>query len=495
MKTLTALTSPRRQRGVSTLLIAILLLAIVTVITVFAVRYGVYEQRTAANEYRYKIAFQVAEAGLNQSMEFVKTRTNVMLSSAPGGWFDTAAPQWAPCSNALPAGMAVDPCLAEPDAGRRANMFRYVGTGNGILPVAAVVPTFGATAGTNEVGGFPAAYASYATLCRLDRTVPTNPQCTLAPDPGDAFYVTLVSRGTLADENAAATVKQSYGTFRLLGNSPAAPLIAAAATGLGNAQIIPNPNGGGFGIPVSVWSKGNADVSSGASFATCQLGEWLDNPGNPAPSAQDLRNGVCLSCSCNGLCPGYGLISGNANSCGAGTIEGEDILDVDSNFSDAVPKLRDSKYYPDDLFLYTFNIPKDQATDYLSANATEIKNCGSLTAASSGLYWYTGGGDCAIDTVGTVEAPVVLVSDKPVKLNANGVFFGIIYVRDVSGTNELLKASGTPHVYGAVLLEGNAKMSGTPTIVYNEAVLNNVRNSPDFLRYGPVPGSWSDTVQ
>ena len=57
-----------------------------------------------------------------------------------------------------------------------------------------------------------------------------------------------------------------------------------------------------------------------------------------------------------------------------------------------------------------------------------------------------------------------------------------------------MKASGTPHVYGAILLEGDASLSGTPTIIYNEAVLNNVRNSPDFLRYGPVPGSWSDTV-
>ena len=52
------------------------------------------------------------------------------------------------------------------------------------------------------------------------------------------------------DENAAATVKQSYGTFRLLGNSPAAPLIAASAQGRGNAQINPNPNGGGFGNPL-----------------------------------------------------------------------------------------------------------------------------------------------------------------------------------------------------------------------------------------------------
>lgn len=490
-----------RQRGMSTLIIAILLLGIVTVITIFAARVGIFEQRISSNEYRYKMAFQVAEAGLNQSMEFVKLNTRDMLSEVSGGWLFPGDPHWQPCTEALPAGMAVDPCLAEPDASRRDDMYRYVGPDgsaeDGILPVADVMPALDSGTGENEVGGFAAEYATYATLCRLDLTIPESPRCSLSPATGDVFYVTLVSEGTLTDEGAEATVKQSFGTFRLLGNAPDAPLIAAGtAIGLGNAQIVPNPDGGGFGVPISIWSKGDAQVD-GASFATCQLGEWLANYGNPAPSQEDLINGVCESCSCNGLCPGYGLLSGNAMSCAAAKdkLEGEDILDVDGGASDASPKVVDSKYFPTDLFAYIFGIPDSNSENFLEQNATKVADCGTITADSAGLLWYPEETGCDIGDAGSLADPVVIVSDGPVSINAGSQIFGIIYVRDESGESELLKATGTPQIYGSVILEGDAKMGGTPTIIYNEAVLTNIRNSPEFLRYGPVPGSWNDALQ
>jgi hypothetical protein len=309
--------------------------------------------------------------------------------------------------------------------------------------------------------------------------------------------MTFVSRGTLSGENATATVKESYGTFRLLGSAPAAPLIAAGvAVGLGNAQIVPNPDAAGFGIPVSVWSQGNANIDQ-ASFATCQKGEWLANYGTPAPSATDVLNGVCASCTCNSLCPGYGLLSGDAKSCAVAKdkIEGEDILDVDSNFSDATPKVRDSKYFPPDLFAYIFGVPSTSAVSYLTANAKQITDCSSLTTASSGLYWYTPtGSTCQLQSsAGSVQDPVVLVSNSVVQMPANSQFFGIVYVRSVAGTGDLFKATGTPQIYGSVILEGSANLAGSPSIIYNKTVLQNIFNSPSFVRYGPIPGSWSDS--
>ncbi|HZH42876.1 MAG TPA: PilX N-terminal domain-containing pilus assembly protein [Lysobacter sp.] len=486
-----------RQRGVSTLLIAMVLLAILTIVTLFAARFAISEQRTAGNEYRYKIAFQVAEAGLNQALEFVKVNTAAMLSSAAGGWFDPNAPLWMPCSAPKPADMAIDPCLAEPDASVREKMYRYVG-GNGAnqgrLPLEGVLP---AAATIANVGDFEASYQTYATLCRLDLSSGT-PRCELDPESNSAFYVTIVSRGTLPGENAAATIKQSFGTFRLLGASPAAPLIAAGTSiGLGNAQIIPNPNAGGHGVPVSIWSKGDAEVD-GASFATCQLGEWLANFGTPAPSPTDLLNGVCESCTCNGLCPGYGLLSGNAKSCpiGKDKLEGEDVLDDDGDKSDASPRVLDSKYFPPDLFEYVFGVPSATANAYLTANAKQITDCGTLGPSSSGLHWYTGTDECQVGDVGSLERPVVLVSNAKVGINANSQFFGIVFVRSMAGGagTEVFSANGNAQIYGSVILEGSAKMGGTPTIVFNRAVLNNVMNSPDFLRYGPIPGSWADSL-
>ena len=484
---------PSRQRGASTLLIAMLFLVILTVVTLFAARVGISEQRTSGNEYRYKLAFQVAEAGLGQSIEYLKGKTDVMVSLVEGGWLFDGDPYWVPCLPAPPAG-TFDPCAQLP-AEVVAGSYRYqgpaAGAKTGKLPVVMPANT------TESVGGFTAGFDTYATLCRLDLSTGT-PRCSLSPSKEGTFYVTIVSVGKLDNESASAVVKQSFGTFRLFGRGPDAPLIASGTVGaLGNSQLIPNPDAGGFGVPISVWTKGAATIDQ-ASFATCQLGEWMANYGTPAPSGADVVNGVCASCTCNGLCPGSGLLSGNAKSCPVAkdSLEGEDILDVDGNVSDASPKVRDSKYFPSDLFAYVFGIPSADADTYLSANAKVLADCSTLTTADKGLYWYKGG-SCALgaSNVGSLQNPVVLVSDAPVSLTAKQQFFGIVFIRAKAGTGDLFIANGGGQVYGSVILEGNGALHGNPTIVYNKAVLQNILNSPAFVRYGPIPGSWSDTIQ
>jgi Tfp pilus assembly protein PilX len=471
---------PRRQQGVSTLLIAMLLLAILTIITLFAARYGVNEQRTSGNEYRYKMAFHVAEAGLNQSLEFVKVNTATMLSTATGGWLDPGAMQWPPCSVAT--SMVPDPCLDEPDLVKRAGMFRYMGSSNGVLPVSSAgMPPL------SSVGGFTASYRAFATLCRLDTTNPTAPVCSLAPTTGGGqFYVTVVSRGTLDNENAVATVSQSFGTFSILGaGAPPAPLMATGGLGSGNMEIIPNPNGGGVGNPISIWS--NAVVDTSGSFDTCQIDEWKASASKT--SAQDLLNNVCdvNDCSCQKLPFGYGRISGSYQ----GTkVKGGDILDTTTHVgADGVTYLP-SKWYPPDLFEYTFGVPSSQGTVFLTANATPINGCGSLNQNSSGFFW-NASGSCSVGSAGTIQSPVVLVSDTPVTLAAGSQFFGMIYVRNTSATS--FTANGNWQIYGAVITEGGAKLTGTPSLIYSKLALDNIRNSPGFIRYGPVPGSWSDS--
>lgn len=496
---------PSRQRGISTLLFAMLFLAILTVVTLFAARVGLSEQRTSGNEYRYKMAFQVAESGLNQSIEYLKGSTENLTSKVTGGWLFDGDPHWQPCTVAKPVSMTFDPCEQLPTApvNVRSGSYRYVGptasAKTGKLPL--VVPDASKSVGEGAVApGFASSFETYATLCRLDLSLLPGgaPFCSTSPSREGTYYVTVVSVGSLSGENASAVVKQSFGTFRLFGRGPDVPLIAAGTVNaLGNSQLIPNPDAGGFGIPVSVWTKGNAEIDQ-ASFATCQLGEWMANYGTPAPSADDVVNGVCASCVCNGLCPGSGLLSGDASSCptAKSKLEGEDILDLDGNNSDASPKVRDHKYFPSDLFAYVFGVPSGAAEEaFLNDNAKPLADCATLTTASKGLYWYQGAAECGLGgDAGTLQRPVVLVSDKPVRLKANMKFFGIIFVRAEAGSGSLLLANGGGQVYGSVILEGNGGLHGNPTIVYNKAVLQNILNSPDFVRYGPIPGSWSDTI-
>lgn len=484
---------PSAQRGVSTLLVAMIFLAILTIVALFGAKVGLSEQRTSGNEYRYKMAFQVAEAGLGQSIEYIKGNTKNLVSKTDTGWLFDGDPHWEPCTVAFSG--ALDPCKQLP-AYVAAGSYRYVGPAagdhSGKLPLKAIAGT------TDSVGDFKSSFESYATLCLLDVTTAA-PTCSLSPSKEGTYYVTIVSAGHLDNESANATVKQSFGTFRLFGRAPDAPLIAAGTvTALGNSQIIPNPNAAGFGIPVSVWTPKPATIDQ-ASFATCHLSSWLANYGTPAPSGTDIVNGVCASCTCNDLCPETGgLISGNAKSCSVAKdkLEGEDILDVDSNVSDASPKLRDSKYFPSDLFAYVFGRPTSEAVTYLTDNAKPLADCSALNAGSSGLYWFRGAScDLGGNIVGTLQDPVVLVSDAPVQTNAGGQFFGIVFIRSVAGTGQLLKAVGGAQFYGSVILEGEGALGGNPTIVYNKAVLQNVLNSPSFVRYAAIPGSWSDTVE
>ena len=497
----TTIARPRRlQRGLSTLLMAMLLLAIVTVIALFAAAYAAYEQRAAGNDFRYKVAFHAAESGLGRGLSFVKANTRQMLSTTAGGWlFDGAGRRWQPCSQAKPATVVVDPCLAEPDSGVRQNMYRYVGpdvAGDGTLPLAAANASISVVAGSGASGTFQAAQRVYATLCRLDVSTGT-PRCSLAPTNEGTFYVTLVSQGSIAAENATATVKQSFGTFRLLGAAPAAPLIAAGTSvALGSATIVPNPNAGGFGVPVSVWAQKAVDIGGSANFQSCHFGDWLANDHGKPPSGEDALNGVCRNCDCKDLCPGYGLISGDAKSCAVAKdkIEGEDILDANGS-SEGSMQVLGTRNFPSDLFRYVFGIPNSDADKYLTDNAQPLADCSTLSATSGGLYWFKGTGTCSVSAaaIGSVLEPVVLVSNGPVALGSTTEFYGIIFVRSTAGA-DALTTGGNPQVYGSVILEGGAAIKGNPAIIYNRAVLQNIRNSPNFLRYGPVPGSWSDNA-
>lgn len=508
------ISSPRkRQQGAATLFIALTLLAILTVVTIFAANVGYFEQKSSANDYRHKLAFQAAEAGLNQAIEFLKVNSAELVSGGTGGWLMPGAERWIPCDAPLPAGVAYDPCTAEADAGRRSRMYRYVGTTNGVLPLSEDMPggasqTFTSTGGASAMGagGFTTDYRTYASLCRLDVSSGV-PRCSLVPTEEGTFFITVISEGQLQGENTSSRLKQSFASYRLLGRQPDAPLIAAGAVNAGgSADLVANPNGGGFGVPLSIWAKDNADVANNA-INTCQIGEWLNNyGGGSAPSPQNVIDGVCAACTCTGLRRGFGLISGKETTTGTIRVEGIDVLDVEGSGGDVnVDGAKDSTYFPADLFQYVFGVPDTVAvppapsgsTDYLGKNASDIPSCSALNSASSGLFWYHGTSDCEILTnMGTLAEPLVLVTDRKVKLGSGAQFFGILYIRDENlSTDPLLTAAGGGQIYGAVILEGTSTISGGPSIIFNKTTLQNIYNSPKFMRYGAVPGSWSDSVR
>ncbi len=533
MRTMPRLPSAASQRGISTLLVSVLLLAILTVVTLFGLNVGLFEQRTVGNETRARIVNQVADAGLNHGIEIIKANSGrLTLPDASGGW----GGRWQPCA----ANNTVFPCGAEPDPNRRGTLYFYsdsnapaatslIGTGSRVATPNRINTTGG---GANAVGAFNLDYNVGALLCLLSPAVAANPAAPKICVPYEDNFnglvaVTLVSRASLEDDpQALGNVKATIASFRSLGTVPNVPIIASGSVNIsgGTADIVPNPNAGGPGVALSIWAGDEAMLAAGASAGsgavkTCHLGEFLTN--FQGPREPTIYDGIqrCDDCRCDGLSVEKGLISGKYTAAGSGAerLENYDILDKNGSdvlpantfFPDRATGLDDPlNCFDDNLFEYVFGIdtqttagcapaPPNAAVDYLTQNATALADCGSLGESSAGLYWRNGGG-CTLPNgqVGTPSNPLFLVVDCDVELRANTVFFGVIFIRKTPSCATLdFKSAGNPILYGALVAEGNVDLKGSGKFVYNDKVMQALLNSPAFNRYGVVPGSWTDIIE
>jgi len=598
LKMVRSMQSVKRQRGVGVLLVAIVLLGIVTVMTLFSLSAAMYETRTATNESRSKLTYQAAQAGLDHGLEFIKANTGNLTACwlFPGMSTCTPAGQtrrWTRCLSTdtnVPCG-TIQPGVATSTL--RANYFYYSDanlTSGRAAPADAksldftLTPVSGATLtqvqAISKIGDFPVDYEVNALLCLFDTVTPSN-QCLTPAEFSTAcgsgntptcgsngytanqfstsglFAVTLVSRSRLATaatavgsetENAQTVLKMTTASYPLIGSAPDVPLVASSdVTGLGNGDIVANPNGGGTGVPLSIWSAGvihidNTSGGSNASFATCFPDEFFKT-GTPtmiggSNVCPQSGNGKC-SCSKianmvgnNGSPFGLGVLSGHF---GGNEVTGADILGVGVG-----GYLPDNQFFPlhvqntagaylnnppnqfdNTPFEYVFSqnvadsnsvlLPSansatvDAATDWLETTPgiKHWADCGTLTSADTGFYWHRpGDGTCTLPNaqVGTPSAPVVLITQSDFRLSGNTVFFGIIFVRSPALVNQSVVSSGTynidvqgsPQVYGAMVLEGSISPGGSMQLIYDANVLYNVVHGPPNISMGTLPGSWSD---
>jgi Tfp pilus assembly protein PilX len=133
----------KRQAGVLTTFTAVLILLMLTLMMVFAVRVGVFEQRGSADNLRQKNAFHVAEAGIQQAKHYLYRNSIMVASYQPdlladgtNGWLAPGLEQWQKCSEvSLSDGSGTHPCYGESDGTRRGNSYYYSVNGNTALPI------------------------------------------------------------------------------------------------------------------------------------------------------------------------------------------------------------------------------------------------------------------------------------------------------------------------------------------------------------------------
>lgn len=383
-----------RQRGVATLMIALVILVILTVIVLSSTGVALFEQRTATNENRQRLADQVARYSLNLGGEYFKANIVNIASTELGGWLATNTSRWTTCVSVMHVTTKIapdlgddpHPCMAETNAARRAKMYFYdfgsvsqvVDT---LVPYDSLVPAAGRI---STVGGttaaFPATARVRALLCRIDTSLTVTeeippssgtfvtrfaPDCEVSPaaSSDNRISLTLVTNAILDDESASAAAKETWASFNSIASTSTVPLVASGTVDVvGNVTLVTNPNGAGYGLPVSVWSPNDADLEktvggSAASVSSCQLGDYLNEPfrksGDPPIPESELKT-TCAPATGNSPCDcpqsfkvgGSDFLTGKITPAASPPCcENVDILDVDCGAGSPKPN-PDIQFFP-----------------------------------------------------------------------------------------------------------------------------------------------------
>ncbi len=395
----------KRQRGYASLAIGVILLFILSLMSLYLVRSGILDLRTSANKARHAEALAQAEMNLEIGLAWMNNLTN-RATLAP-----TDDTLWAAC--AAPPVSLGNQWLCR----------------TGLLPNNVLIAT------------------------------PTS-----AGPRGEIYY--LVATGQSADTTANAVVKQGvyfYSIFNT-GLSLAPPMMGAGNIPLnGTFSVVANPNGGGPGVPVSVWS-GVAIAAPSGSSATCQLAEFQQDG------------------DCSGSPISY-----------AG-VKGPDIVDNDPDF-------------PDDMFAFTFGVPTASYTALKYAGEPYVKlvnNCDSIAADMAGgfkgIFWVTGA--CTIPAgslIGSEASPAkVVVETQDFTMNANSTFYGLMFAFDPDGNAGSITANGGARFYGTMLSNDSTSMginiNGTFDMIFLKSVIDEIINegSESNKAMARIPGSWAD---
>ncbi|MCM2341282.1 MAG: hypothetical protein NDI87_09000 [Rhodoferax sp.] len=433
--------SRHHQGGYATLGISVVLLLVLSLITIYLTRSGIIDIRTSANKARYAQALTDAERKLEIGLSWLGQSANRATLLA-----ETPLVNWVDCTTLT--------TLKVQDLGEEKT------------------PPDTWRCRPRKIDG---------TLADPTIVPPETAFVIATPDAASAIGKTyfVVAEGSSTDGSGSAVVKQGVYFFTTNGGSSnAPPMMGAGNIPLnGNYSVVANPNGGGQGVPVSVWSKVVIPPLSG-SAATCQLGEYLQAGNNCTES---------LSSSSK---------------------YGSDLVGADPI------TLAPPTNFPDDVFQYVFGVPSN-AYGIVKAQAnTTVTNCSNL-AGLSGIVWVTGnctipsGSKIGLDTTVSppILKPLILVVESDgitgnFTMNANSEFYGLLFVfGPPQGSPPTynagdIQANGGAKFYGSMISNDSTDMglniNGTFDMVYSKNVMDIISNDTTYKTMARIPGSWAD---
>ncbi|WOQ13909.1 PilX N-terminal domain-containing pilus assembly protein [Aeromonas media] len=271
--------------------------------------------------------------------------------------------------------------------------------------------------------------------------------------------VTIRSVATLRDEVAQpvaeAVAEAKYVSKPLVTDIPGSPLTVGGGMNDfgGSGEIVTNPNGGGPGVPVSIWSD-KAVGADNASWKTCQPG---------------------------------------VNGCGdtisdPKTINPSDIKASDINF-------------PTDLVQYLFGLDDDPENEWWYALGAKKVPCNKLASTTAKIILVEG--DCdATGKIGSNTIPVspviLIIKDGNFTMNGtedknqiNGLVFA--YSSTDPKTSHTIRLNGGAAINGILVTNYKLdKFNGDYSVRYDASILDALKHGVEFKTLKLIPGSWHD---
>jgi hypothetical protein len=455
----------RRQRGLATLIVVMVLFFIVALVAAYTSRNLVFEQRTSANQYRSTQALEAAEAGLQWTLamlnggriddackpvadqtkasfraRYINTIDESRRITLAGGatpflprcTFDAGAGQWS--------------CVC---AGATANILPSV-VGNAQKPFFRI--RFGLVGGREDVMRIESVGCTRPDATCLSAVSPQ------APD-GDAMAVvtSLVTlrTGLSSPPGAAVTAEGSIngggsalgrGPLKAINNDPGSDKFP----GTNGVTFMAGDTVTGNVTPVSLpGSPGNASLRADEST----LANLRALAGPPAQTKSDRLFSLVF-----GMWPATYQAQPSVieMSCGGGCTASQ----VNAK----------ALQYPGHAI-------------WINGNLTVNSNIGSVPTNADPTA------ESVLETEVAPTGPVLLIVTGNLTLTSGNVV-GLVYHRATPGTPDWDLGLGNTSIRGALITEGNIFPAGQQSVTYDAAVLNRLHSR--FGSYVRVPGGWKD---
>jgi hypothetical protein len=428
-----------RQRGVGSLVIALILLFSMSMIAFFVSKSLIFEQRTSANQYRSTKAFEAADAGIEWAtamLNDIRFADNACVPLGAGATqsFRTRYLAYSTASGFTPVSTVQPGCRISVTAGVPALNCACPAAGNPAL-ASATDPTFTvkfeAVNSTTLPNGTPDAESvlvtSYGCTSADPRCVPG---ATGTADGYQKISVILKLKPSIQSVPAAAIT--TGGSLKL----------TSSASTVINTDVESN----GLLVDAGAGINNTAVAGCTGSFKDFQTATTL--PGTPWQNAM-VQNDASLA-----------ALSADANAM------------FQSYFGSTILQFK-----------------QDRSTKILSNCSPKSQPYSDYLAAYNNGFraFYT---DCAFDAggnLGSLADPVVLVTTGELKFNGGESIFGMVY-GDQAVWDQVGLGNGS--ITGALVVRGSYCANANATYSYNGDALKKIRGTTGTLVR--VPGSWKD---